>query len=125
MGLYDITRDRAHGEHEAIPEVLDEIIPQDCLWSKTPRREEKWVKMARAFMLRTETTPQDRFTQAAHQVGEELGVSSETVKSALRRETFGDDTPIGKPRGVLVRVEERVGKREDVIIEDILEAYRE
>lgn len=125
MGLYDITPDRSHGEHEVIPELLDVIIPDDCLWSKTAKREEKWVKMARAFILRSENNPVDRFTQAAHQVGEELGVSGETVKSALRRETFGDGTRLRVPREVLIQVERQVEERDDVSIEDILQAHRD
>jgi hypothetical protein len=76
-------------------------------------------------MLRTERTPQDRFTQAANQVGEEISRSAETVKSALTRETFGDEAGVEIPREVLIRVEDRVEEHDDVTLEDTLQAHRE
>lgn len=125
MGLGDITPDWTYGEHGVLPKLLDDIIPDGYYWSKTAARGRKWVKMARAYILRTERTPRDRFIQAAHDIGEELGVDSETVKSALRRETFGDEAGIEVPREVLRRVDERVEECDDVTTEDILQVYRE
>lgn len=125
MGLGQFRPTRDYNEHEIIPDLLEEVIPDDYYWDKTEKRGEKWVKMARAFMLRTERTPQDRFTQAANQVGEEISRSAETVKSALTRETFGDEAGVEIPREVLIRVEDRVEEHEDVMLEDILQAHRE
>jgi len=99
MGLGQFRPTRDYDEHEIIPDLLDEVIPDDYYWDKTEKRGEKWAKMARAFMLRTERTPQDRFTQAANQVGEEISRSAETVKSALTRETFGDEAGVEDPSG--------------------------
>lgn len=124
MGLGQFRPTRNYGEHEIILDLLDEVIP-DYYWNKTEKRGEKWAKMARAFMLRTERTPQDRFTQAANQVGEEISRSAETVKSALTRETFGDDVGVEIPREVLIRIEDCVKDDDDVTLEDILQAHRE
>ncbi|GAB3327838.1 hypothetical protein GCM10027355_32390 [Haloplanus salinarum] len=125
MGLGQFRPTRDYNEHEIISDLLDEVIPDDYYWDKTEKRGEKWAKMARAFMLRTERTPQDRFTQAANQVGEEISRSAETVKSALTRETFGDEAGVEIPREVLIRVEDRVEEYDDVTLEDILQAPRE
>ena len=125
MGLGQFRPTRDYDEHEIIPDLLEEVIPDDYYWDKTEKRGEKWAKMARAFMLRTERTPQDRFTQAANQVGEEISRSAETVKSALTRETFGDEAGVEIPREVLIRVEDRVEEHDDVTLEDILQAHRE
>lgn len=125
MGLGQFRPTHDYGEHEIIPDLLDEVVPDGYYWEKTEKRGKKWVKMARAFMLRTERTPRDRFTQAANEVGEEIGRSAETVKSALRRETFGDDVGVKIPREVLIRIEERVEDHDDVTLEDILQVHRE
>lgn len=65
MGLGNFQINRTYGEYEIIPDLLDEIVPEGYYWNKTEKRGRKWVKMARAFMLRTENTPKDQFTQAA------------------------------------------------------------
>lgn len=78
MGFEEFVTDstRDCGEHEAIAGelevVFDEYIPDRFSWEGAAKRPYKWVKMARAFMLRTERTPQDRFNQAAHEVGNEM-----------------------------------------------------
>ena len=132
MGLGEFRWSPDYGEHEVLSEILDEIfeeeIPDGYSWSKTRTRGKKWVKMARAYLFRPEETPRDRFNQAANEVGEELGdggVCAETVKSALRRETFGDGVSIEVPREVLREVEKRVLAREDVSLEEILRVHRE
>lgn len=125
MGLEQFRTTRDYSEHDIIPNLLNEIVPDGYYWDKTEKRGEKWTKMARAFMLRTERTPQDRFTQAANQVGEEINRSAETVKSALTRETFGDEVGVKIPRKVLIRVEDRVEEHDDITVEDILQAHRE
>lgn len=124
MGLVDLGPARHYGEHELLPELLDEAVPEGYNWNKTVLRGKKWVKMARAFMLRTERTPRDRYNQAAHEVAAEIGRTAETVKSALRRETFGDAAGVDKPRRVLLDVERLVEARDDVTLEDILLAHR-
>lgn len=123
LGQFRPTRD--YDEHEIILDLLNEVIPDDYYWDKTEKRGEKWAKIARAFMLRTERTPQDRFTQAANQVDEEISRSAETVKSALTRETFGDEAGVEILREVLIRVADRVEEHDDVTLEDILQAHRE
>lgn len=125
MGLGQFRPTRDYDEHEIIPDLLDEVIPDDYSWDKTEKRGEKWAKMVRAFMLRTERTPQDRFTQAANQVGEEISRSAETVKSALTRETFGNKAGVEIPREVFIRVEDHVEEHDDVMLEDILQVHRE
>ena len=125
MGVRNFQINRTYGEHEIIPDLLYDIVPERYCWNKTDKRGRKWVKMARAFMLRTENTPKDRFTQAAHEVGEELGISAEAVKSALRREMFNEDASIMIPREVLICVEKRVKNHDEFAVEDILRVYRE
>jgi hypothetical protein len=125
MGLGQFRPTRDYGEHEIIPDLLDEVVPDHYYSNKTEKRGEKWAKMARAFMLRTERTPQDRFTQAANQIGEEISRSAETVKSTLTRETFGDEVGVEIPREVLIRVEDRIEEHDDVTLEDILQAHHE
>lgn len=51
-------------------------------------------------------------------------VCSETIKSALRRETFKDGVELSLPRQVLMEVEERIEKRDDVSFEDVLQEHR-
>jgi hypothetical protein len=125
MGLEQFRPTRDYNEHEIIPDLLDEVMPDDYCWDKTEKRGEKWAKMARAFMLQTERTPEGRFIQAANRVGEEISRSAETVKSALTRETFGDEAGVEIPREVLIRVEDRVDEHNEVTFEDILQAHRE
>lgn len=125
MSLDSFRINRSYGEHEVLPELLDDIVPEGYYWNKTPKRGEKWVRMARSFILRSERLVPDRFNQAAHEAGDEMGITAEAVKSALTRETFGEGVGVEVPREVLRRVDQRVQEREDISVEDILQVFRE
>lgn len=142
---------RTCGEHEALPDILDqalvdvvrdelesdpelksnsEVTDEEILdvydWSGAPKRRKKWMWMAGDYILRSKDVPRDRYNECACAVAIYMDSlnNSETVKSALARETFEADTSIEVPRSVLENVLDRVQDRDDLTIEDILKKHR-
>jgi hypothetical protein len=120
----------------------DATLPETpYVWDKTQKRGRKWVLMAVEFLIGDEHRPDKRFNQAACRATEHINPSaSESVKSALRRETFYkefevENEVLDEPfqlsapsaellREVLLEVERRLRQREDVTIEDVLREHR-
>lgn len=144
----------SHEDYEEINPraVSDQEILDAVSWDGAPKRRKKWLLMSGEVVLRADMA-RDKHTMQQNGL-EKLGVASsgraaldwqtyyneaadavaiyidgascaETIKSALRRETFGNEISISIPREVLRRLEARVRERDDVTVQTVIAAHRD